>query len=91
MTCPLHPRHLACRDPLTTTLVRFLSPVCLVVPSTLDLSNTVPATATPTEAPVEAKKTFTLKQVSTHTDRNDLWMIINGKVYDISSFVDEHP
>ncbi|AOW03954.1 uncharacterized protein YALI1_D15063g [Yarrowia lipolytica] len=37
------------------------------------------------------KKIFTLKQVAEHKDRNDLWMIINGKVYDISSFVDEHP
>ena len=38
-----------------------------------------------------ATKTFTLKQVAEHSKDKDLWIIIDGKVYDVTSFTDEHP
>ncbi|KAG2204140.1 hypothetical protein INT47_011623 [Mucor saturninus] len=34
---------------------------------------------------------FTHEQVSKHNTRDDLYMIIDNKVYDITNFVDEHP
>lgn len=34
---------------------------------------------------------FTATQVATHKSRRDLWVIIHGKVYNISKFVSEHP
>ncbi|KAG0741853.1 hypothetical protein G6F57_004158 [Rhizopus arrhizus] len=34
---------------------------------------------------------YSYEEVSKHNHRNDLWMIINGKVYDITKFQDEHP
>ncbi|KAI7879543.1 cytochrome b5-like heme/steroid binding domain-containing protein [Mucor mucedo] len=34
---------------------------------------------------------FTHEQVSKHNTRDDLYMIIDDKVYDITNFVDEHP
>lgn len=34
---------------------------------------------------------FTKTQVSLHKSRNDLWIIVHGKVYDVSSFLSEHP
>ncbi|KAL0094509.1 cytochrome b5-like heme/steroid binding domain-containing protein [Phycomyces blakesleeanus] len=34
---------------------------------------------------------FTYEEVSTHNTRDDLYMIINNKVYDITKFVEEHP
>lgn len=76
-------------------VVRAVTP-CDIDPVTSNekhTTNTVSAAAQAIskEIPVEDKKTFTLKQVAEHKDRNDLYMIINGKVYDISSFVDEHP
>jgi len=36
-------------------------------------------------------KTFTFSEVSEHTTKKDLYMVIHDKVYDTSSFVDEHP
>jgi cytochrome b involved in lipid metabolism len=34
-------------------------------------------------------KIFTLEEVSRH--KNDAWVVIQGSVYDVSSFLDEHP
>ena len=36
-------------------------------------------------------KEFTLQEVSAHNTKKDLYMVIHDKVYDCSSFVDEHP
>lgn len=34
---------------------------------------------------------LTLADVALHDKRDDLWMVINGQVLDITKFVDEHP
>lgn len=34
---------------------------------------------------------LTLKEVSGHNTKKDLYMVIHDKVYDCTSFVDEHP
>ena len=36
-------------------------------------------------------KIFTLEEIEAHNTREDLWMVIDGKVYDCTSFLDEHP
>ncbi|PYH91941.1 cytochrome b5 [Aspergillus ellipticus CBS 707.79] len=36
-------------------------------------------------------KELTLQEVSGHNTKKDLYMVIHDKVYDVSSFVDEHP
>lgn len=36
-------------------------------------------------------KVFTFEEVEKHNTRDDLWIIYDGKVYDCSSYVDEHP
>ncbi|KAJ9627251.1 hypothetical protein H2203_003713 [Taxawa tesnikishii (nom. ined.)] len=38
-----------------------------------------------------ADKEFTYSDVSEHTSKKDLYLIVHDKVYDCSSFVDEHP
>jgi cytochrome b involved in lipid metabolism len=38
-----------------------------------------------------ASKEFTYSDVSEHTTKKDLYMVIHDKVYDCTSFVDEHP
>lgn len=38
-----------------------------------------------------AEKTFTYAEVATHNTKKDLHVVIHDKVYDITSFVDEHP
>lgn len=36
-------------------------------------------------------KVFTYAEISTHASKKDLYMVIHDKVYDTTSFVDEHP
>ena len=36
-------------------------------------------------------KEFTFSEVSKHTSKKDLYLIVHDKVYNSSSFVDEHP
>ncbi|GAV59022.1 Cyt-b5 domain-containing protein [Cephalotus follicularis] len=40
---------------------------------------------------VDDSKVFTLAQVSEHNNSKDCWLIINGKVYDVTKFLDDHP
>ncbi|KAA8910047.1 cytochrome b5-like heme/steroid binding domain-containing protein [Sphaerosporella brunnea] len=37
------------------------------------------------------KKVFTYEEVKEHNSKKDLYMVIHDKVYNVSSFVDEHP
>ncbi|XP_006648885.1 cytochrome b5-like [Oryza brachyantha] len=37
------------------------------------------------------KAVYSFQEVSKHNDRKDCWLIIGGKVYDVSPFMEEHP
>jgi cytochrome b involved in lipid metabolism len=41
--------------------------------------------------PISAKKTYTLAEVSTHNNKSDCWLAVEGSVYDVTKFVDQHP
>ena len=43
------------------------------------------------EAAADALLKYTRDEVSMHYDEGDCWIIIAGKVYDVSLFLDEHP
>eukprot|EP00429_Kryptoperidinium_foliaceum_P019279 CAMPEP_0176038814 /NCGR_PEP_ID=MMETSP0120_2-20121206/19238_1 /TAXON_ID=160619 /ORGANISM="Kryptoperidinium foliaceum, Strain CCMP 1326" /LENGTH=552 /DNA_ID=CAMNT_0017372209 /DNA_START=125 /DNA_END=1783 /DNA_ORIENTATION=+ len=34
---------------------------------------------------------YTVKEVAQHSNRSDLWIMVDGLVYDITSYVDKHP
>ncbi|EGW29974.1 uncharacterized protein SPAPADRAFT_63600 [Spathaspora passalidarum NRRL Y-27907] len=36
-------------------------------------------------------KVFDHEEVAKHTSHDDLWVVLNGRVYDISQYIDEHP
>ncbi|KAL7582549.1 cytochrome b5 [Lactuca sativa] len=37
------------------------------------------------------RKTFVFSEVSKHDTVDDCWLIIAGKVYDVTTFMDDHP
>ncbi|KAM7262583.1 hypothetical protein ACFE04_000266 [Oxalis oulophora] len=39
----------------------------------------------------DSKKVFTLADVSQHNTPKDCWLIIDGKVYDVTKFLEDHP
>ena len=47
------------------------------------------------EAPLEqapkALRPFTAAEVAAHASADDCWLIIGGKVFDVTPFVDQHP
>ncbi|KAF8040399.1 hypothetical protein BT93_B2588 [Corymbia citriodora subsp. variegata] len=36
-------------------------------------------------------KMFSMQEASQHSSREDCWIVIDGKVYDVSSYLDDHP
>ncbi|KAJ8534577.1 hypothetical protein K7X08_016305 [Anisodus acutangulus] len=36
-------------------------------------------------------KVYTLAEVSQHNNAKDCWLVISGKVYDVTKFLDDHP
>ncbi|RAL42244.1 unnamed protein product [Cuscuta campestris] len=39
----------------------------------------------------DTKKVYTLSEVSQHNHSKDCWLIIEGKVYDVTKFLEDHP
>lgn len=38
-----------------------------------------------------AQDEFTWEEIESHTGHDDCWIVVNGNVYDVSSFLQEHP
>ncbi|KAI7994891.1 Cytochrome b5 isoform A [Camellia lanceoleosa] len=36
-------------------------------------------------------KLYTMREASQHNTKDDCWVVIDGKVYDVSTYLDEHP
>lgn len=45
----------------------------------------------PTEPGGPARAAFTVEEVSLHGTADDCWLIIEGKVYDVTGFISRHP
>ncbi|XP_076183664.1 cytochrome b5 isoform X2 [Ptiloglossa arizonensis] len=44
-----------------------------------------------TTADAVSPKLYTTEEVSKHVSKNDVWIIINNGVYDLTSFLNTHP
>jgi cytochrome b involved in lipid metabolism len=51
------------------------------------INNNVPATNTNNTD----KKSYTLAEVSRHSNKSDCWLAINGNVYNVTSYISDHP
>jgi cytochrome b involved in lipid metabolism len=57
-------------------------------------TSTVPAKTTPAPvktAPAQAPGTYTLAQIAQHSTASSCWSAINGGVYDLTSWIGQHP
>ncbi|KAL6187806.1 hypothetical protein ACLB2K_039201 [Fragaria x ananassa] len=36
-------------------------------------------------------KLYSMKEASQHNTKDDCWIVIDGKVYDVSTYLDDHP
>ncbi|KAK9277382.1 hypothetical protein L1049_006925 [Liquidambar formosana] len=36
-------------------------------------------------------KLYTMQEASEHNTKDDCWVVIDGKVYDVTTYLDEHP
>ena len=41
--------------------------------------------------PTATSKVIPLSEVAKHKSRNDIWMVVDAKVYDVTGFMEEHP
>ena len=49
------------------------------------------APQTRAEAEAVAKKSYSLTEVAAHSSPGDCWMVIHGKVYDVTTYLPDHP
>ncbi len=85
----------------TTTQQIAQTPTKVVVPTesttttqNVAPSNTPPPTIvapTPTAAPKQNTVVYNLAEVSKHNNANDCWMVIDGKIYNVTSYIPQHP
>lgn len=47
--------------------------------------------AAPASATVATAKKYTVKQVKKHNSPTDCWSIVDGKVYNLTAWIDRHP
>lgn len=55
----------------------------------LSTTQKIPSTATNTTT--TTAKTYTLADVATHDNTTSCWTVVNGEVYDVTSWINEHP
>ncbi len=39
----------------------------------------------------QAGETFSIEEISTHNSPTDCWLLIDGKIYDVTNFIPGHP
>lgn len=69
-----------------------LNPVSELTPTpTNTISPSLNQEATPSKEPENSTQAYTMEEVATHDSSDSCWLVIEGKVYDVTSFVSNHP
>lgn len=61
------------------------------VPTTNTNTNTTPTPSTSTTSPNSDQPAYLFAEVQTHNTPSDCWSVVNGNVYDLTSWVSKHP
>ncbi|XP_017240306.1 cytochrome B5-like protein isoform X1 [Daucus carota subsp. sativus] len=75
---------------ILTLILGFLLAFLILVPR-LFKSDAGQSKAVKMDNIVKAPKAYTKAEVSSHDKRTDCWIIIKQKIYDVTSYVEEHP
>lgn len=57
----------------------------------LEVQGEVKEEAPPAKDPVGKKKLFTMEEIEKHNKEDDVWIIVNDKVYDCTEYLELHP
>ena len=78
-------------QPLSTLATLAIGPLVTegAAPSTTE--PTAEATATSKPSPTAAAGTYTAAEVAKHNSATDCWSVVSGNVYDLTSYVSNHP
>lgn len=69
-----------------------LNPVLELTPTpTNTISPSLNQEATPFKESENSAQTYTMDEVVTHDSADSCWLVIQGQVYDVTSFVSNHP
>nr|GAT57771.1 fumarate reductase [Mycena chlorophos] len=50
-----------------------------------------PKAAAPASGPSSGGKTFTMEEVAKHNKKDDIWVVVDGEVLDVTNFLGDHP
>uniref|UniRef100_A0A0V0H1Q3 Putative nitrate reductase [NADH] 1-like n=1 Tax=Solanum chacoense TaxID=4108 RepID=A0A0V0H1Q3_SOLCH len=75
---------------LATVLLGILLVVFIVIPR-LRSKSVQPKRKVASNAQNKAVKSYSKAEVARHNKRTDCWIIIKDKVFDVTSYVEEHP
>jgi cytochrome b involved in lipid metabolism len=71
-------------------LITAFALVFIITLGTNFLSNKSPINTTPS-IPVSETSSYTLAQVATHSNASSCWSIVQNNVYDLTSWINQHP
>ncbi len=75
----------------TAPAVQVTAPTTAAATASAAPAAVAPAAAAPAAAPAAPTKEYTLEEVAKHNTENDCWVIVNGQVLDVTSFLKDHP
>jgi cytochrome b involved in lipid metabolism len=80
---------------VTISLIVFIVLVVIILGAGVFLNQPKTTTQTPVINPVISPATnsgsITLAQVATHNTESDCWVVVSGKVYNVTSYIPMHP
>lgn len=69
-----------------------LNPISELTPTpTSTISPSLDQEATPLKEPEKSTQAYTMDEVATHNSADNCWLVIESNVYNVTSFISNHP